>query len=312
METKLLSGGDARSLVLAAELLSAGELLAFPTETVYGLGADARSEHAVAAIYAAKDRPPSNPLIVHVRSLEAAERFAELDTRARRLADAFWPGPLTLVVRSRGVLPRAVTAGGETVALRSPRHRTARALLLAFGGPIAAPSANRSGGISPTTAAAVMAELEGRIPLVLDGGPCEVGIESTVIDLTGRPTILRPGSVPASELERTLAEPVGFADGAEAGPLRSPGRLLRHYAPRTRLVVGGKVPAGAVSIVRSPARGERTIEVPADPAGYARELYGALRQADSMGVAAIWIEELPAEESWSAIRDRIARAAAPE
>ncbi len=312
MDTEVLRGDDPRSLVRAVELLVRGSLVAFPTETVYGLGADARSERGVRAIFEAKGRPDTNPLIVHVRSLEAARSIAYVSLRAERLAEAFWPGPVTMVLESRGVLPSLVTAGGPTVALRCPRHPAARALLLAFGGPIAAPSANRSGGISPTSAEDVVTELGGRVPLVLDGGPCAVGIESTVIDLVGPSTILRPGTIPASEIARALEEPVGW--GSEtAGPERSPGRLGRHYAPTASVVVGGTPPNGAAILRRGGGeRNERVFELPDEPSGFARELYSALRRADRLGVDVIWIEPVPQGEAWDGVRDRLRRASLRE
>src|SRR5215469_7979978 len=215
----------------AASLLHDGALVAFPTETVYGLGGDGTSDRAVAAIFAAKDRPTFNPLIVHVADLTAAETLADFDTRARDLARHFWPGPLTLVLKRSAACPisRLASAGLETVALRAPAHPLAQTLLRAAGRPLAAPSANRSGHVSPTTAEHVLDELGGRITAVLDGGPCRVGIESTVIDLSDmQPALLRPGGVTREQLEAVLGR---VADTAHAGTLRSPGMLERHYAP---------------------------------------------------------------------------------
>ncbi len=219
---------DAAGIARAADLLRAGGLVAFPTETVYGLGADARNDAAVAGIFAAKGRPAFNPLIVHVHDAAAARQLAEFDPRAQALADAFWPGPLTLVLPLReghGLSPR-ITAGLQSVALRVPDHPLARALLEAFGGPVAAPSANPSGRLSPTRAAHVLAGLGGRIAAVLDGGGCPVGVESTIVGLLERPRLLRPGGLPAEAIEACLGRPLA---GAQPGDQPSaPGQLASH------------------------------------------------------------------------------------
>jgi len=308
----------------AVTLLNAGELVAFPTETVYGLGADAKNPAAIARIFAAKGRPVSHPLIVHVSGLAAAQEWiALLPDAARRLADAFWPGPLTLVLPKAAAVTAAVTGGQATVALRAPAHPVARALLAAFGSGIAAPSANRYGRISPTCAADVREELGDRVALVLDGGPCEVGLESTIVAcLDGRVTLLRPGAVSRSQLRDVVGK---IADAHAASP-RAPGRDRSHYAPRTELAV---IEAGQLrsEVERSLASGERLAvlarsEAPVAsdrlvwrqlgnrPAEYGRALYAALRELDRANAARIFVEGVPADESWAAIADRLGRAAA--
>src|SRR5262245_7619008 len=235
--------GNAMAIAEAARCLAAGGLVAFPTETVYGLGADAGNATAIARLYDAKGRPAFNPLIAHVPDAAAARRLGEFDAAATRLANAFWPGPLTLVLRGQPECPVAelATAGLDTIALRVPGHTVARDLLAAFGRPIVAPSANRSGHVSPTTAQHVLADLRGRIDLVLDGGPSPVGVESTIVAcLRGEPMLLRPGGVPRADIERvlgrTLIEP---PSGNRETPL-APGQLASHYAPRTPLRLKAK------------------------------------------------------------------------
>jgi L-threonylcarbamoyladenylate synthase len=306
----------------AVRRLEAGELVAFPTETVYGLGADAANAAAVARVFAAKGRPAGHPLIVHVSGLPAARAWvADLPDAARRLAETFWPGPLTLVLpKADHVLP-AVTGGQSSVALRAPAHPVARALLAAFGRGIAAPSANRYGRISPTRAADVREELGDRVALVLEGGDCEVGLESTIVAcLDGRVTLLRPGAISRSQVA-DVAGPVGDPD---AGAPRAPGRQRSHYAPRTPLVIvaADELPAAAA---RAAAAGERIAvlarsaaqpgawlwrELPSQPAGYGRALYATLRELDRAGAGRILVEAVPADEAWAAIADRLARAAA--
>lgn len=315
---------EAARIEEAVVLLNAGELVAFPTETVYGLGADARNPVAVARIFAAKGRPASHPLIVHVSGLASAREWAaDLPDAARQLADAFWPGPLTIVLPKAADVPAVVTGGQATVALRAPAHPVARALLAAFGGGIAAPSANRYGRISPTRAADVREELGDHVALVLDGGPCEVGLESTIVAcLDGRVTLLRPGAVSRSQLR----DVVGQIADAGVDSLRVPGRDRSHYAPRTALAI---IEAGALQpqIARALASGERIAVIargaapPASerltwrqlgrqPADYGRALYATLRELDRMGVARILVEDVPGDEPWAAIADRLQRAAA--
>ncbi len=308
----------------AIRLLNAGELVAFPTETVYGLGADAANPAAVARIFAAKGRPLGHPLIVHVSSLDAAREWtAGVPDAARKLAEAFWPGPLTLVLPKAERVLAAVTGGQASVALRAPAHPVARALLAAFGRGIAAPSANRYGRISPTRAADVREELGEAVPLVLDGGDCAVGLESTIVAcLGGRVTLLRPGAVSRSQ----VADIVGAVADPDATAPRVPGRRRSHYAPgtpleiadgpRLRRAVENAIGAGEriAVLARSaaPTASERLVwhRMPAQPAGYGRSLYAALRELDRAGAKRILVEAVPADESWAAVADRLTRAAA--
>ncbi len=301
----------AESIRAAAAILRAGGLVAFPTETVYGLGADALDPAAVAGIYAAKGRPATNPVIVHVLGADATRRLvAEWPERAARLAEAFWPGPLTLVLAKSHLVPEIVTAGGPTVALRSPAHPVARALLEACGLPLAAPSANRSGMLSPTTAAHVESSLGERVPMILDGGPCAGGIESTVLDLTGPAArVLRPGLVGVAELAAVLGEAVGLgAAHGGAGPLMSPGLLASHYAPRTPLYLGESEAECHAHMARHP--GAVWYSYPDDPASVARHLYEVLHEFDADSYPAIVMLLPPNRPEWAAIRDRLRRAAA--
>jgi len=320
----------------AAELLRQGQVVAFPTETVYGLGADARSHAAVGRIYLAKGRPGTNPLIVHVSGVEAAKACVRgFPEKAFKLAEKFWPGPLTLVLPRAGVICAMVSAGLDTVAIRCPNHPVAQALLRAFGWPIAAPSANRSGFASPTTAQHVFAELNGRIPFILDAGragACTVGVESTVLDLSGAegavPTILRPGGVTKEMIEAVIGPVATFQGQVAAGAAAaSPGMLTRHYAPRTaafrigrgewdkaRAWAAGK--ERVVLMTHDPALAlgppHETMVMPADPAAYARELYAALRAADGAWASSILVLMPDTEEGmWAAVADRLRRATEP-
>ena len=306
------------ALERAARLLRDGELIAFPTETVYGLGGDATNDRAVADIFAAKGRPRFNPLIVHVPGLAEAEPLGLFDERARLAARRFWPGPLTLVLRRRpgGFLSLLASAGLDTVALRAPAHPVAQALLRAAGRPIAAPSANRSGRVSPTTAADVAAELGGRVGLVLDGGPCPIGVESTVLDLTGPiPILLRPGGVTLETLVEILG-PVETAAAAETAP-RAPGRLPSHYAPElpVRLDATGARPGEAL-LAFGPAAPPGFAEVlwlsrSGDLAEAAANLFAMLRRLDRPEFAGIAVMPIPEHGLGRAINDRLRRAAAP-
>ena len=313
---------DAFEIERAVALLNAGELVAFPTETVYGLGADASNPAAVARIFAAKGRPKTHPLIVHVSGLDAARAWVSgLPVAATRLAESFWPGPLTLVLPKAAPVPDAVTGGQASVALRAPAHPVARALLAAFGRGIAAPSANRYGRISPTRASAVREELGDRVAMVLDGGDCEVGIESTIVAcLDGRVTLLRPGSISRSQ----VADVVGRVEDPGADAPRAPGRERSHYAPGTPLAVVAapelrravEVALAAGGRVAVLARSAPTAEsgvtwrrMPAMAPAYGRALYAALRALDAAGADRILVEAVPAGEAWAAIGDRLARAA---
>ncbi len=306
------AGDDPAAVARAAALLSAGGIVVFPTETVYGLGALALDADAVARVFAAKGRPASNPVIVHVLGeREAAALSSRWTPLASALARAFWPGPLTIVVDRAAGVPDVVTAGGETVGLRAPSHPVARALLAAVGAPIAAPSANRSEEISPTTAAHAARALGPRAPLILDGGPCAFGVESTVVDATGaRPEILRPGSVGRAALE-AVAGPT--LPGASRPVSRAPGQRSRHYAPTKPTRAW---PPGGVAIrpgVRAAVVGwgdGATHRLPFDAAACARALYATLREAEADGDE-VWIEPAPAGDEWEAIADRLTRAVGP-
>ncbi len=324
LDTRLLTAGDT-AIAEAACCLAAGGLVAFPTETVYGLGADATDGKAVARLFAAKGRPAFNPLIAHVADAAAARQLARFDGNAERLAAAFWPGPLTLVLpKADGcVVADLATAGLDSVAVRVPDHAVARALLQKFRKPIVAPSANRSGHVSPTTAAHVLADLRGRVDLIVDGGATPVGIESTIVACLGEPALLRPGGVPSEAIERTLGRPLARpavdAASAEDAPL-APGMLASHYAPRTRLRLGAlsvepgeallafgpKLPPGAERAARllnlSP-RGD-LIEAAAN-------LFACLRALDAAGTSCIAAMPVPDDGLGEAINDRLTRAAAP-
>ncbi|ODT02499.1 MAG: threonylcarbamoyl-AMP synthase [Gemmatimonadetes bacterium SCN 70-22] len=312
----------------AAAVIRAGGLVAFPTETVYGLGANALSERAVKGIYAAKGRPAFNPLIVHVADVSQVGRVArEVPALARTLAAAFWPGPLTLVLPRASEIPDAVSAGLDTVGVRVPAHPVARALIERAGVPIAAPSANAFTRVSPTTAAHVVAQLGAAVDVILDGGPTTVGIESTVVDLTGpRPVLLRLGGVSRQALER-VAGPVALPGAALAGeaPRPSPGMVERHYAPLARLhrfapgdraAVWARIAAATragerVGLIAFDAEGATAsciIVVPRDAAGYARALYAALHALDEAECTGAWVEAIPEGGEWDAIADRLRRA----
>jgi L-threonylcarbamoyladenylate synthase len=316
---------DAAAVAAAAQILAAGGLVAFPTETVYGLGADATNGRAVARLYEAKGRPAFNPLIAHVVDLEAARALARFDPDAVRLADAFWPGPLTLVLPKAAKCPVCdlATAGLDTIAVRVPDHMVAHAVLTAFGKPVVAPSANRSGHISPTRAEHVLADLDGRIDLILDGGATPVGVESTIIACLGEPLLLRPGGLTRAAIEATLGRKLGDTSSAlpraEDAPL-APGMLATHYAPRTplRLAAASVEPEeallafgptlaagaqGAKSVLNLSPRGD-LVEATAN-------LFSHLRALDAVGARAIAAMPIPAEGLGEAINDRLARAAAP-
>ncbi|GLU33150.1 L-threonylcarbamoyladenylate synthase [Trinickia caryophylli] len=320
----------------AAALLDAGELVAFPTETVYGLGGDAENPQAVARIYAAKGRPANHPVIVHLGPQGDPQYWVEhLPPDARKLIDAFWPGPLTLILKRAAHIPAAVSGGQDSVGLRAPSHPVAQALLDAFSarrgghGGVAAPSANRFGHVSPTTAQHVRDEF-GNTVHVLDGGACEVGIESTILDLSrGFPALLRPGRVTPREIADVLGMAPRLPDGGDATAPRASGTLKAHYAPRTPLalapfetlepLLAAARSAGAeVALVARVSRagawadapGVRFVAAPEDPHVYARELYGMLRALDRADVSRILVEKLPDTPEWIAVNDRLGRAAA--
>jgi L-threonylcarbamoyladenylate synthase len=307
----------------AARGLRQGGLVAFATETVYGLGADASNGEAVARLYAAKGRPAFNPLIAHVASLEAARTLGRFDANAEKLAAAFWPGPLTLVVPK---LPDCrvadlALAGLDTVALRVPAHESARALLEAFKGPIVAPSANRSGHVSPTSAAHVLADLRGRIDMVIDAGPCPVGVESTIVACLDQPALLRPGGLPRSDIEGVLGFALVDAPLADDAPQKleviAPGMLASHYAPKARLRLdAGAAHAGEALLAFGPAPEGAGVTLNLSPRGdlveAAANLFSHLRALDASGIKTIAVMRVPHEGLGEAINDRLQRAAAPK
>lgn len=314
-------------LAEAAAILRGGGLVAFPTETVYGLGANALDRRAVARIYSVKGRPAFNPVIAHVASVDQARALAaSWPPLADRLAEVFWPGPLTLVVPKAAVVPDIVTAGAETIAIRVPAHPVALALIREAGVPLAAPSANRSTAVSPTTAEHVAKALGGRVDLILDAGPTAVGIESTVVDLTGpQPRILRPGPIGSAALEAVLG-PLGDETDVPArdAPRKSPGMMNRHYAPRAQIIlfqsdrrdgVAEELRRAMISGVTVGAMllgdelpGHHVLRMPDDPAAYARALYAALHQLDDLGCGLVAIEMVPDSILWGGVRDRLTRA----
>ena len=302
----------------AAALLRGGELVAFPTETVYGLGGDATSDSAVVKIFSAKERPRFNPLIIHVVDVPAVRRLVALDERAEMLAARFWPGPLTLVLPRRADCPVSLlaSAGLDTLAIRIPAHPLPRALLRAVGRPVAAPSANRSGRVSPTTAAHVLDELDGRIAAVLDGGACRVGLESTVLDLTTPiPTLLRPGGTTIEALEETVG-PIARGSGTDAAP-RSPGMLASHYAPSLPLRLGARNIRPGEALLAFGKRAPRGAKEVAwlsrtgDLAEAAVNFFAALRALDRPDFSGIAVMPIPEHGLGAAINDRLRRAAAP-
>jgi L-threonylcarbamoyladenylate synthase len=309
----------------AAATLRAGGLVAFPTETVYGLGADASNADAVRKVFAAKGRPHDHPLIVHIASAaQLADWARDIPSSAQALAKKFWPGPLTLILKRAPGVSDWVTGGQDTVALRVPSHPLAQALLQAFGGGVVGPSANRFGHVSATTADHVRQEFGNTVDVVLDGGACEVGIESTIIDVSGvKPALLRPGWITAAQIESALGMPLAAPDAASP---RAPGTLAKHYAPKTpvMLVEGDVIDELARSFARQGkrvavlARNARRpliekllwIAASATPATYAHDLYSHLRELDAAGCDVMLVEELPLLVEWAAIRDRLLRAAA--
>ena len=299
----------------AVRRLAAGGLVAFPTETVYGLGGDATSDAAVAAIFAAKGRPRFNPLIAHVAGLDAAASLVEFDGRARALAERFWPGPLTLVLPRRPDSPLSllVSAGLDSVAVRMPDHPLAQALLAAYGRPLAAPSANRSGAVSPTTAAHVAQSLGPDAALILDGGPCRVGVESTVLDLSGPvPLLLRPGGLAVETLEAVLGERPGRPELLPGTAPRAPGMLASHYAPGLPVRLDAEAAApGEALLGFGPGPATLNLSPSGDPTEAAANLFAMLRALDRAEFTAIAVRPIPESGLGLAINDRLRRAAAP-
>ncbi|WP_293576200.1 L-threonylcarbamoyladenylate synthase [Phaeobacter sp.] len=309
--TRILTA-QAQDISTAASLLRAGQLVAFPTETVYGLGADARQGEAVAGLYAAKGRPSFNPLIAHVHSVEAAKRYVVWSPMADRLAQAFWPGPLTLVLPLRpghGISP-LVTAGLTTLGVRMPAHPAASALLAALDGPVAAPSANPSGKISPTTAAHVAAGLDGRLAAIVDDGPCAVGVESTIIGLAGdHPILLRPGGLAQEDFESVLGQTLHQRDVHD--PLTAPGQLLSHYAPAASVRLDVTEPtAQELFLGFGDMPCDLNLSPTADLQEAAANLFGYLHQLDARNKP-IAVAPIPDHGLGAAINDRLRRAAAP-
>ncbi|MGD0538300.1 MAG: L-threonylcarbamoyladenylate synthase [Verrucomicrobiota bacterium] len=336
MQTEVLSthtpGLFTAAVRRAVAHLQAGELVALPTETVYGLAANALDPDAVARVFKVKGRPAKNPIIVHVADVVLARAcVADWPDAAQRLADAFWPGPLTLVLPKADRIPAAVTAGGPTVGIRWPSHPFIQAVIRECGFPLAAPSANASNQLSPTTAGHVLADLGGRIPLIVDGGPCAVGIESTVLDLAAMPPrILRPGMIHETALAAVLGEEwlASGPHGHAGGTLRSPGQLPKHYAPKTRLLVRAwRDDAELVSYIvdlgltardcwviahtRIPSAADFAgiSVIPHDAAAFARACYAELHRGDAARAAAIIVEAVPATSEWRGVADRLRRAA---
>jgi L-threonylcarbamoyladenylate synthase len=321
---------QAQAIAQAIDILRQGGLVAFPTETVYGLGANALDSAAVARIFSAKGRPSYNPLIVHVADVANARRYVtDWPESAARLAAAFWPGPLTLVLPKQPAIVEGVTAGLFTVAIRIPAHPVALALLRAAGLPVAAPSANRFTELSPTTAAHVARSLGDRVDLILDGGPTAVGIESTVLDLSGpQPVLLRPGILSREQLTAVLGHEILLPSGADLGVAArpSPGMIDRHYAPQavlylfnvamrntimkrivTEVAIGRQIGALLFNPLSAPI--QHAMMMPAEPTAYARLLYAALHSLDDLGCDLIFVEDVPDTPAWTGIRDRLLRAA---
>jgi L-threonylcarbamoyladenylate synthase len=328
--TKPITADDA-ALDHAVDLLRQGRLVAFPTETVYGLGADASNAKAVGRIFAAKGRPADHPLIVHIADAGCLPDWAEtVPDAARRLAERFWPGPLAIILKKKPHVPDAVTGGQPTVGLRVPSHPVALRLLRKFGGGIAAPSANRFCRISPTTARHVEEELGGSVDLILDGGPCEVGVESTIIDLSGtQPRLLRPGRITQVQIEEVLGVNLVLAAKTEELDIRAPGLMAVHYAPNTQALlcdpedleqVTGQLAAQGKRIgliayqfsLRSDSEHRMpVIQMPKNPHDYAQALYAALRELDNLGLDRIVVEQPPEGETWHAVNDRLRKATVP-
>ncbi len=302
---------DPDGIAQAADLLRQGLLVAFATETVYGLGGDARNGEAVASIYAAKGRPSFNPLIAHVASIEAAQRYVEWSDKAEALAEAFWPGPLTMVLplREGHGISTLVTAGLDTLAVRVPAHGTARALLSTFDGPVAAPSANPSGQISPTTADHVRAGLDGRIAAILDDGPCGVGLESTIVGLAGEPSLLRPGGVALDEIESVLNTQLHLHHAGDL--LTAPGQLQSHYAPDAPVRLNAENTQGdEVLMGFGPVPCDLNLSEKGNLTEAAANLFSALHTLNATG-RPIAVSPIPEKGLGAAINDRLRRAAAP-
>jgi L-threonylcarbamoyladenylate synthase len=320
-----------RAVARAAELLQRGEIVAVPTETVYGLAANAFNETAVRRIYEVKERPSANPIIVHIASIAMAKKCAAVwPETANVLARAFWPGPLTVVLPKAAAIPVIVTAGGETVGIRWPAHPFMQELIRRCDFPLAAPSANLANALSPTSASHVLKMLGAKIPLVVDAGPSNIGIESTVVDLSvDPPRILRAGMISASEVGSVIGRTISEKKN-ESGTLKSPGQLAKHYSPKATLVIrkwrdDAELGTLISSFTIAPAKISvisheriphgipfgRVAIIPHDPEAYARALYAELHHCDQVGATLILVEEVPSGDEWAGIRDRLQRASAP-
>lgn len=320
---------DESAIDYAADLLRQGRLVAFPTETVYGLGADAGNSDAVSGIFRAKGRPADHPLIVHIAGGGQLTDWArQVPDAAMLLAEHFWPGPLAMVLNKKPEVPMAVTGGQETVGLRVPDHPVALRLLQKFGGGVAAPSANRFCRISPTLASHVEEELGDAVDLILDGGPCQVGVESTIIDLSGRrPQLLRPGKITCGQIETLLQTELIIAPGKQQTDIRAPGMMAVHYAPATPALLCRTEALAALAERLSeqrlrigvmayrqkiaPSRYRHLIRMPTEAGSYAQALYAAMRELDHLQLDRILVEQPPESESWRAVNDRLRKATIP-
>lgn len=299
-----------QSAILAAgSALREGKVVVIPTETVYGLACDARNPDAVQAIFDIKLRPNENPLIVHVDSIEQAKQLTlPWPKVADQLAEAFWPGPLTLVLRKNDKIPAITTGGLDTVAIRMPRHPIAQAVIRAAGCPVAAPSANIFMGLSPTNADDIDPQILVDVDIILDGGQCEVGIESTVVDVTGEnPKILRPGNVTSADIQALIGRPLGAIPPDQAR--RSPGLYKRHYSPRAKVVLCDECPSDEAALVLRAKQGERHVKMPNDAIAYGASLYSAMRRLDLEGHEVIYVEKPPTTAPWEAVNDRLLKSA---
>lgn len=316
VDTKIL---DAADVAKAAEILRGGGTVAFPTETVYGLGANALDENAVKRIFKAKGRPSDNPLIVHIASADSvSELAAEIPEKARILMDKFWSGPLTIILKRKSCVPDVVTAGLDTVGIRMPSEPLARELIRLSGVPVAAPSANISGKPSPTTAAHVIDDMNGRADAILCGGNCGVGVESTVVDMSGEvPTILRPGGITAGQIEAVIGEVRSGRGLSESEAPKSPGMKYRHYAPSAKVVIFSDMSEvrgdniGVMAFDRDAGNfgGAAVFKLGSTPEDAAQRLFRGLRELDKLGVDTIYAPEIPSGDEWRAVKNRLYKAA---
>lgn len=299
------------ALQTAADIIRKGGVVVMPTETVYGLACNALDAAAVRKVFDIKGRPSDNPLIVHIASFKDLKSVAvDWPPMAEKLAERFWPGPLTMVLRKRDRVPDETTGGLDTVAVRVPAHPVALDLIGKAGCPIAAPSANLFMGLSPTTADSVDPAVQVDVDVILDGGTCEVGLESTVLDLSGEtPRILRPGGVARADIQAVLGHPLGLMPPADIR--RSPGMYARHYAPKAEVRLVEKAPSGEIGLVFGKPAHDMQIRMPADPRAYGAMLYSALRRMDQEGAEVVFVELPPASQEWEAILDRLKKASGP-